>query len=365
MESCTIALALSDIARSFTSLGDLANLCNKKEYGPRGGLVTEAKQRHIAMRLLDITASLLLTATAVAARQKNFDPPHYTNSNHIVELTPATFDDFVYGSNYSTIVEFYAPWCGYCKQLKPEFEKASKEGHHYAQFAAVNCDALANKQLCQDHNVKGFPTMLTFRPPKSFRAHKPRNKQYAVQPYENQRTADGIVNAMKGTVKSFVKKVPAKKLDSWLNVKDKPRVLLLTEKYSAPAIIKTLAVDFMGSAEFFFMTVDTDTVKSSIEEKITQLHDLEIPSIVVLHPEQGVIPYDGKMSKNAIAKFLTQFAIPVEGEFSERHHVFQSIKARKYKSYTDYRKKMKKAAKEAEKEANINAEENALPKDEL
>ena len=55
------------------------------------------------------------------------------------------------------IVEFYAPWCGHCKSLAPEWQKAAKELNGIARVAAVDCDA--HKELASKYDVKGFPSI--------------------------------------------------------------------------------------------------------------------------------------------------------------------------------------------------------------
>lgn len=48
----------------------------------------------------------------------------YSNTD-VVELNPNNFKSQVLGSNGIYVVEFYAPWCGHCQQLEPEYKKAA------------------------------------------------------------------------------------------------------------------------------------------------------------------------------------------------------------------------------------------------
>ena len=49
----------------------------------------------------------------------------YPSSSDVVDLTPSNFDKKVIDSDSIWIVEFYAPWCGHCQQLKTDYEKAA------------------------------------------------------------------------------------------------------------------------------------------------------------------------------------------------------------------------------------------------
>ncbi len=66
--------------------------------------------------------------------------------------------------NPFTVVEFYAPWCGHCKNLAPEWESAAKtlsEAKLDPPIVLANVDATEedNKPLATKYGVKGFPTI--------------------------------------------------------------------------------------------------------------------------------------------------------------------------------------------------------------
>lgn len=109
------------------------------------------------------------------------------DAGDVLTLTDADFDSRLADFDL-TLVKFYAPWCGHCKKLAPEFEKAAtvlKENDPPVTLAEVDCTG-DGKDMCGKHGVSGYPTLKAF---------KGGEKAFD---YDGPRDADGIVKYMKG-----------------------------------------------------------------------------------------------------------------------------------------------------------------------
>jgi len=84
----------------------------------------------------------------------------------ITELNAENFDSFIESGN--CIIDFYADWCGPCKMLAPEFEKAS-ENIENVKFGKVDIDG--SQELAGRFQVMSIPTILFFKDKEQVERH--------------------------------------------------------------------------------------------------------------------------------------------------------------------------------------------------
>tara|TARA_B100000686_G_scaffold346172_1_gene432269 strand:- start:249 stop:569 length:321 start_codon:yes stop_codon:yes gene_type:complete len=76
-------------------------------------------------------------------------------------ITDESFDSDVIKSNKPTVVDFWAEWCGPCKQIGPALEEISEEMKDHVVIAKHNIDQEPNTPT--KYGIKGIPTMLLFK----------------------------------------------------------------------------------------------------------------------------------------------------------------------------------------------------------
>lgn len=222
----------------------------------------------------------LLAAAAVAS------------ASDVEVLKKDTFDDFV-KANDVVLAEFYAPWCGHCKALAPEYEEAATQlKDKNIKLAKVDCTE--ETDLCQKHGVEGYPTLKVFRGLDN------------VSPYKGQRKAAAITSYM---IKQSLPAVSGVNAENLEDFKKADKVVLVayvspTDKASRD-VFEKVAEKLRDNYPFGF----------SNEVELAEAEGVSQPAIVLYKDfDEGKAKFTEKFDADAIEKFAKTASTPLIGE---------------------------------------------------
>uniref|UniRef100_T2MHU7 Protein disulfide-isomerase n=1 Tax=Hydra vulgaris TaxID=6087 RepID=T2MHU7_HYDVU len=147
-----------------------------------------------------------------------------TEEKDVIVLTTDNWSEAVREDN-NILVEFYAPWCGHCQTLEPEYAKAAKKLKDLKSTITLGkVDATVETKLAEKYGVKGFPTLKFFKSGKE-------------QEYNGGRTEAEII--------------------SWLNKKTGPPAAVVASAEELKVFVDAREVAVVG----FFANQDSDLAK--------------------------------------------------------------------------------------------------------
>ncbi|EPS44241.1 hypothetical protein H072_1780 [Dactylellina haptotyla CBS 200.50] len=226
----------------------------------------------------------LMTAAGLAAA---------SDASDVHQLKTDNFDEFI-KSNDLVLAEFYAPWCGHCKALAPEYETAATELKK-KNIALVKVDCTEESDLCQKHGVEGYPTLKVFR-----------GSLDNPSPYSGQRKHDSIVSYMTKQSLPAVSVLTKDTIDAF---KTSDKVV----------VVAYFNADDKASNETFSKIANThrdDYLFGAISDaSVVEAAKVKAPGVIVYRNfDEPETVYEGAFEVDAITSFVKTTAIPLIGE---------------------------------------------------
>eukprot|EP00933_Yihiella_yeosuensis_P013996 TRINITY_DN12717_c0_g2_i2.p1 TRINITY_DN12717_c0_g2~~TRINITY_DN12717_c0_g2_i2.p1 ORF type:complete len:486 (-),score=126.17 TRINITY_DN12717_c0_g2_i2:290-1747(-) len=242
------------------------------------------------MRQLLTVAACCLLVLAVPAHSED----DIQEEDGVLVLTEKNFEVAI-KSNPFILVEFYAPWCGHCKQFAPEYSGAAKQlKQANPPIPLAKVDSTTELKLAEEHGVRGYPTIRLFIDGRD-------------QEYTGGRTEQSIV--------------------TWVLKKAGPPAVQLSDVGAAEAFEKEnrLAVVGLfeeatarGAFEQAARQVEDVMFAYSTASDVAQRYQASPPSLKMFFPhDEKAATFTGNMqSADDIEKFVKAYRHPIVTDFT-------------------------------------------------
>ncbi|KAL9296748.1 hypothetical protein ACSQ67_022644 [Phaseolus vulgaris] len=211
-----------------------------------------------------------------SSTEEAFKEPEVDDKD-VVVLKERNFTTVVENNRF-VLVEFYAPWCGHCQALAPEYAAAATELKPDGVVLA-KVDATVENELAHEYDVQGYPTVFFFVDG----VHKP---------YTGQRTKDGIV--------------------TWIKKKIGPGVSNITTLDEAEGILTAESKVVVGFLNSLVGAESDELAAASKLEDGVNFYQTVVPDVAKLFH----IDANGKFVKSEIAEFVSSNKLPLVTTFT-------------------------------------------------
>ncbi|XP_047322378.1 protein disulfide-isomerase-like [Impatiens glandulifera] len=214
---------------------------------------------------------------------------------HVLTLDHSNFTDIVSKHDF-IVVEFYAPWCGHCKSLAPEYEKAASVlSSHDPAIVLAKLDASdeANKELGTKFGIQGFPTIKILR-----------NGGKNSQEYKGPREADGIVDYLKRQLGPASSEIKSAQDSATLIDEKKISLVGIFPKFAGEEYEKfTALAEKLRSDYGFAHTLDAKLIGRGDSS-------VSVPTIRLLKPFDERFVDSQNFDLEALEKFIEESSVP-------------------------------------------------------
>eukprot|EP00898_Chlorokybus_atmophyticus_P004427 jgi/Chlat1/4986/Chrsp32S04962 len=237
-------------------------------------------------------AAVVLAVLALSACLTTCVSGLYASDGPVIQLTDKTFSQVLH-TDAVWVVEFYAPWCGHCKQLAPEYKKLASSLEGIIKVAAIDCDAYP--ALAHQHGVTGFPTIKV------------------PLDYQGPRTAKKISEFVTALLPSYVDIISSEEAyEQFLSSEPSvSKVLLISSKDDVSPMYKAMSLQYRARLKL--------AQGSAADKTLTARYQADaFPFVILIKPDGEQVVYNGPVKAQALAEFLDSYAPPVLTDGSQQ-----------------------------------------------